>query len=131
MSATGVDARLVDAVRATTGWDEARGWRAVREYERFVTLWRARPEVPLVPCADVDEVWHAALARPGTDVPPHDVRDDPRRPARFAHTRRLYTERWGEPDPVWDVAGPCQTDAPYPDPVAPEDPPPEPVLGQR
>lgn len=129
MSGRRGDADLLVAVRATTGWDDARARHALQEYDRFLTLWREDPTQPLVPCADVDRVWHADLAGGRTGVPPHVVRDDLGQALRFASTQRRYAERWGAPGALWDTVGPCQTDAPQPDPLAPEDPPPDPARG--
>lgn len=43
------------------GWDAERVDRAVEDYRKFLVLAATRPELSLVPGADLDEVWHTHI----------------------------------------------------------------------
>lgn len=43
------------------GWSDGQLNLAVREYQRFLALHLMHPEMAVVPCSLVDEVWHAHI----------------------------------------------------------------------
>ncbi|KAI9011781.1 hypothetical protein DFJ74DRAFT_772066 [Hyaloraphidium curvatum] len=111
-------------------WTEARADTAVTEYRRFATL--AAAGVPMPPCRDVDEIWHAhilhtidyaafsaALLGPGSflhHVPadPEDTRAEQREAMKSGYAAGLaaYKERFGsEPHAMWGGELPEEADA--------------------
>ncbi|KAI9011769.1 hypothetical protein DFJ74DRAFT_310825 [Hyaloraphidium curvatum] len=111
-------------------WTEARIDAAVAEYRRFATL--AAAGVPMPPCLDVDEIWHAhilhtidyaafsaALLGPGSflhHIPadPEDTPAEQREAMKGGYAAGLaaYRERFGaEPHAIWGAEMPEEADA--------------------
>ncbi|KAI9011787.1 hypothetical protein DFJ74DRAFT_772071 [Hyaloraphidium curvatum] len=111
-------------------WTEERVDAAVAEYRRFATL--AAAGVPMPPCLDVDEIWHAhilhtidystfsaALLGPGSflhHVPadPEDTPAEQREAMKNGYSAGLtaYRERFGaEPHAMWGGELPAEADA--------------------
>ncbi|KAI9011785.1 hypothetical protein DFJ74DRAFT_710693 [Hyaloraphidium curvatum] len=111
-------------------WTEERVDAAVAEYRRFATL--AAAGVPMPPCLDVDEIWHAhilhtidyaafsaALLGPGSflhHIPadPEDTPVEQREAMKSGYSAGLtaYRERFGaEPHAMWGGELPAEADA--------------------
>lgn len=43
------------------GWSLERTENAIREYKRFLFIHKKYPKLVLVPCKEVDEIWHAHI----------------------------------------------------------------------
>ena len=96
------------------GWDKQHRAVALDEYRKFVTLVAAHPNEQLVPCVDVDSIWHEheAIASRAEAVPAHTTHSTSDSVERYRLTLKLYEESFGRAGDLWVTAAECQVRAP-------------------
>ncbi len=97
-------AKLSRKLQRDRGWSDQQAREAVLAYRRFLQLRRWHPEVPLVPNAAIDAVWHAHILDTEAYIQDcelifgsylHHVPAYEPTPVAFAATDELFRDHFG------------------------------------